>query len=31
MDQTLGLSQVQWRRLGPDWLLTAELEGAGMR
>jgi diaminohydroxyphosphoribosylaminopyrimidine deaminase/5-amino-6-(5-phosphoribosylamino)uracil reductase len=26
MDQTLDLSQVQWRRLGPDWLLTAQVE-----
>jgi len=28
MDQTLDLSQVQWRRLGPDWLLTAQVEDA---
>jgi diaminohydroxyphosphoribosylaminopyrimidine deaminase/5-amino-6-(5-phosphoribosylamino)uracil reductase len=28
MDQTLDLSQVQWRRLGPDWLLTAQVEQA---
>ena len=26
MEQTLSLSQVQWRRLGPDWLLTAQVE-----
>ncbi|MGO9201040.1 MAG: bifunctional diaminohydroxyphosphoribosylaminopyrimidine deaminase/5-amino-6-(5-phosphoribosylamino)uracil reductase RibD [Limisphaerales bacterium] len=26
MDQTLNLSQVQWRRLGPDWLLAARVE-----
>jgi len=28
MDQTLDLSQVQWRRLGPDWLLTARVQAA---
>jgi diaminohydroxyphosphoribosylaminopyrimidine deaminase/5-amino-6-(5-phosphoribosylamino)uracil reductase len=30
MDQTLNLGQVQWRRLGPDWLLTARVEKAAM-
>jgi diaminohydroxyphosphoribosylaminopyrimidine deaminase/5-amino-6-(5-phosphoribosylamino)uracil reductase len=30
MDQTLGLSQVQWRRLGPDWLLTADIQETEM-
>jgi len=29
MDQALSLSEVQWRRLGPDWLLTAQIEAAG--
>jgi diaminohydroxyphosphoribosylaminopyrimidine deaminase/5-amino-6-(5-phosphoribosylamino)uracil reductase len=31
MDQTLDLSQIQWRGLGPDWLLTAQVEEAGLR
>jgi diaminohydroxyphosphoribosylaminopyrimidine deaminase/5-amino-6-(5-phosphoribosylamino)uracil reductase len=26
MDQALNLTQVQWRRLGADWLLTAEVQ-----
>jgi diaminohydroxyphosphoribosylaminopyrimidine deaminase/5-amino-6-(5-phosphoribosylamino)uracil reductase len=30
MDRTIDLSQVQWRRLGPDWLLTAQVEEAGL-